>query len=90
MPCFEATVEGRVQGVGYRMFTVRKAADLGLQGWVRNRPDGRVEVVAQGQEELLKNLVLELRQGPPSGRVDDLRLRWLEEDPSLGPFSVRY
>ncbi len=62
-------VSGRVQGVGYRYFTAREARGLGLEGWVRNLPDGRVEVVARGEIGALEALLGRLWQGPPLSRV---------------------
>ena len=69
-------VRGRVQGVGFRWWTRRRASDLGLWGTVRNRPDGTVEVHAAGELETLEAFAAELEVGPPSARVervDDLQ-----------------
>lgn len=63
-------VFGRVQGVGFRYFVHRKAVDLGLAGWVRNRPDGTVEAQAAGSGAQLDAFELELRRGPALARVD--------------------
>ena len=63
-------VRGRVQGVGFRHHTKLRARELGLVGWVRNLPDGSVEVVAQGAAAELGRLADFLRVGPPSARVD--------------------
>ena len=62
-------VSGRVQGVGYRQFAARVARELGLKGWVRNLPDGRVEAFAVGPARLLEDFEGRLRQGPPAGDV---------------------
>ena len=62
-------VGGRVQGVGFRYFVAREAQALGVAGWVRNMPDGRVEVVAEGDEAILDTLEGRLWQGPPCARV---------------------
>ena len=62
-------VSGRVQGVGYRFHARDAAAREGLGGFVRNRPDGRVEVEAEGDEESMRRFERALRQGPPAGRV---------------------
>lgn len=69
-------VSGRVQGVGYRAFVLRYARALGLAGRVRNLPSGQVEVVAEGDEESLNQLLTLLRQGPPAARVTDMSVRW--------------
>lgn len=63
-------VSGRVQGVGYRAATRVQALALGLAGWAVNRPDGRVEVVAEGGDAALDALAAWLRQGPALARVD--------------------
>lgn len=65
-------VSGRVQGVGFRWFVEREAATLGIAGWVRNREDGRVEVMATGTRDQLAALHGKLRQGPRAARVDDV------------------
>jgi acylphosphatase len=62
-------VSGRVQGVGFRYFTLREARALGLSGFVRNQPDGTVEVVAEGAAELLATLADRLRDGPAFAEV---------------------
>ncbi|MDP2735251.1 MAG: acylphosphatase [bacterium] len=63
-------VEGRVQGVGFRFFVERAAQSLGLKGYVRNLPDGRVEVYAVGGQNLLEQLRRQLESGPSASRVE--------------------
>lgn len=63
-------VSGRVQGVGFRWFTIRLAQQLGVAGWVSNLPDGRVEVVAKGPSEALTRLEQALRTGPRMASVE--------------------
>ena len=66
-------VRGRVQGVGFRMYSREQARRLRLTGWVRNRKDGAVEIVAEGEAERLNALLRWAREGgPPAGRVDDV------------------
>jgi len=65
-------VKGRVQGVGFRWFVQREAAELGLRGWVRNTDDGHVEVLAAGEPDQLKDLMLALGKGSRGSRVDDV------------------
>ena len=66
----EASVRGRVQGVGYRVFALREAGALGLDGFVANEADGSVRVVAEGRRVDLEALVGRLEDGPPAGYVD--------------------
>ena len=65
-------VKGRVQGVGYRFFAEQAARDLALKGYVRNLPDGGVEVYATGDESSLDELRKQLQQGPLAARVDQV------------------
>lgn len=67
-----ARVSGRVQGVGFRYTCCHEARRLGLSGWVRNEPDGSVEVWAEGGAEKLDRFAQWLRRGPPGARVDSL------------------
>lgn len=83
-------VSGRVQGVFYRSNTRRKALELGLKGWVRNLRDGRVEVVAEGDEEQLGRLIEWCRRGPPMARVMGLEVRWEDPTGEYDNFEVRY
>lgn len=71
-------VSGRVQGVGFRAFAVREATRLGLDGWVRNLPDGRVEAMARGGEGALDAFIAALRQGPTAARVDEVTVADIE------------
>ena len=65
-------VTGKVQGVGFRLATVRRAHLLGVGGWVRNNDDGSVEALVQGTPDQVDQMLEWLRQGPPQARVDDL------------------
>ncbi|QFU09426.1 Acylphosphatase [Rhodobacteraceae bacterium THAF1] len=69
------TVQGRVQGVGFRAWTQRTARDLGLTGWVRNRDDGSVEAVFEGDSESLRKMQEALRKGPAPSKVADVSAR---------------
>lgn len=69
-------VSGRVQGVGFREFTRRTASVLGVGGWVRNLSDGRVEVVADGEQPALDALVSAVRSGPAGAFVRDVHQDW--------------
>ena len=86
----KAIIEGYVQGVGFRAFVLRKARDLGISGWVRNRRDGSVEVVAEGDRPALDNLLVALRRGPLSARVTDLKCQWQAATGEFQDFDVKY
>lgn len=82
-------VRGRVQGVGFRFATQREADRLGLQGWVRNLPDGTVHCRAQGPTQAVDRLLAWCRQGPPLARVDAVGVEEEQADPTLLNFEVR-
>ncbi len=69
-------VRGRVQGVGFRFFVVRHARELGLAGWVRNLPDGRVELVAEGPAAAVDTLLRLVERGPAGAVVTGVETRW--------------
>ncbi|MGM0584091.1 MAG: acylphosphatase [Pseudomonadota bacterium] len=68
-----AVIRGRVQGVSFRAWTVDAARRLGLEGWVRNNPDGAVELLAQGEGDRVAALLEACRQGPPAARVTGIK-----------------
>lgn len=85
-----ALAHGRVQGVGFRFFAVRRAQALGLSGYARNLPDGRtVEVVAEGPRTALDELLAALRRGPIGARVESVSATWGAATGGLEAFDVR-
>ena len=86
----EIVVEGRVQGVGYRDYVQRKAASLGLCGYVLNLKDGKVRVRVEGGRDLIEELMHDLEKGPPLARVDHLRVTWRPTTGRYATFSIRY
>ncbi len=77
-------VRGRVQGVGFRAHTRHEALRLGLTGYAKNLPDGRVEVLAVGESAALAALERWLRSGPPAARVEEARRAEVEADEREG------
>src|ERR1043165_9326198 len=84
------SVSGRVQGVGYRAFTVRAASERGLVGGVRNCEDGRVELEAEGPKDTIMSLIEALKVGPPASRVTEVRLEWVRATSRQTDFAVWY
>ena len=83
-------VHGRVQGVGFRFFVRDHAASLGVNGWVRNLPDGTVEIHAEGKKEILQNLIKKVEKGPFFGSVSDLTIDWVEPKNIYNNFSIGF
>jgi len=87
----QIVVHGYVQGVFFRAFTSRRAAELGLTGYVRNLPSGEaVEVSAEGEREKLQVLIDSLKVGPPAARVEKIATSWSEYTGSYAGFGIRY
>src|SRR6202142_2915107 len=82
-------VRGRVQGVGFRWFVEREAHTLRIAGWVRNNPDGSVEVLAMGTREQLAGFRSRLSEGPRAARVDNVEEVETEPIARLNSFQVR-
>jgi acylphosphatase len=85
-----ATVEGYVQGVGFRAFVMDQAGRQNLTGWVRNRWDGSVEVIAEGGKKDLETLLNALYRGPRSASVRGVRADWLPATGEFTGFRVRF
>ena len=88
MHCVHLIIRGRVQGIGYRFFIVRRAGSLGIAGWVRNRPDGAVELEAEGARATLERLLAVVREGPAGARVTAVDEEWSERAPRLRGFQI--
>ena len=81
-------ITGRVQAVGYRLWATRTAASLGLRGWVRNRDDGSVELMATGAPDAVSAIIAACWQGPRAAKVTAVSVAEAEDDGSLG-FNAR-
>jgi acylphosphatase len=83
-------VSGRVQGVAYRYFVERRAAEIPVTGWVRNLRDGRVEIMAEGEKADLEGFLGVLRQGPRMANVDDLDILWEDYRGDYEDFRIEF
>jgi len=83
-------VEGFVQGVFFRADTREEAQRLGVTGWVRNLPDGGVEVVGEGEENAVKELINWCHKGPSGARVSKVKIEYEQYQGEFDSFSVRY
>jgi acylphosphatase len=83
------SVTGRVQGVFFRGWTQDQANELGVTGWVRNCPDGRVDMHIEGEEDAVRQLIERLHRGPPTARVEDVHV-WNVELFEYDDFEVRH
>jgi len=88
MPTYRYLVSGRVQGVGYRYFALKCAEQLGVAGFVRNTPDGSVEVIGEGSEELLAEFEARLKEGPSFAHVERVERDALQKRGDSG-FHIR-
>ena len=88
MPVVRVVVRGRVQGVGFRHFVLRRADAMGVTGWVRNRADGAVELEAEGDRPALEGLVEAVAEGPVGARVTSVAQEWSERNPGHRGFRV--
>jgi acylphosphatase len=86
----EIFVSGRVQGVNYRVFTEQEANLLGLTGYVRNLPDGRVQVEAEGDPKSLEVLIGRLRKGPRHASVADVQISFGQAQGKFSSFRILY
>lgn len=85
-----AWISGRVQGVGFRYSAVRRAQELGLSGWVRNLPDGRVELEFEGPRRDLQAMIDWCELGPRLATVQDIQREWSAGEQAYTGIQVRY
>lgn len=84
----EVAVTGKVQMVFFRVFAKECADALGLVGFVRNEPDGSVHIIAQGEEEDLKQLIAQLYEGPQMAQVEDVQVSWRDPKERFQEFRI--
>lgn len=82
-------ISGMVQGVGFRYYAYSNAVSLGLKGFVRNIPNGNVELKVEGERSLIEEMIKELRVGPRAARVSDVHVTWGTGTPSFKTFEIR-
>ena len=85
-----AIVSGRVQGVFYRLETQNAANRIGVNGWVRNLPDGTVEAVFEGEKQKVKDIIAWCQDGPPHARVDQVKVDYQDCTGEFSDFQVTY
>ncbi len=85
----EATARGRVQGVGFRYFVLRRGMELGLTGWVANESDGSVRCVAEGPRSDLEALLETIERGPAGALVERVNATWSSATGNLRDFGIR-
>lgn len=85
----ELVISGEVQGVGFRYFVYHRARQLGVVGWVRNLPDGRVQVTAEGDRGLLDSFIEELKVGPRMASIREVAVKWSDAAGEYRSFEVQ-
>ncbi|MDZ7672368.1 MAG: acylphosphatase [Halanaerobiales bacterium] len=83
-------ISGRVQGVGFRAFTRKNAQQLGVNGWVKNIYDGRVEAVLEGDNSTVKQLESKLKKGPRFANIDNIEVQNETYEGDFSSFSIKY
>lgn len=83
-------VSGRVQGVFFRQNTLNKAKELGVFGWVKSLPDGRLEAVFEGEKKKVEEIVNWAEKGPVSAEVNDIKVKWQEYKGEFQGFKLKY
>ncbi len=90
MKNIRAIVSGKVQGVGFRMYTQHKARQLGVKGYVRNLSNGDVEIIATGNTQAIDTLIKWAESGSPSARVKNLEVEVITDVEEFTDFAIRY
>jgi len=83
-------ISGKVQGVFFRSTIRKKAKELGVNGWVKNLTDGRVEAIFEGEEEKIKKMIEFCHKGPKAANVKDVEVKWEESKNEFNDFKVKY
>ena len=83
-------VQGIVQGVGYRFFVIEKAREYKLRGYVRNLPNGTVEVMAEGDKGMLQDFIEQLKVGPISAHITGIDVKWFDNELGFENFDIKF
>ena len=86
----EVTIKGHVQGVYFRANTRDRAKRLGVEGWVKNQPNGDVKAIFEGEREMLEDMIDWCHKGPPMARVDEVETEWSEPSGDFDGFRIKY
>lgn len=81
-------ISGKVQGVSFRVSTLEKAKEFNLKGWVKNLSDGKVLILAEGEEEKLKKLINWTKEGPPLAEVERIKISWQKAKRGFKDFKI--
>lgn len=84
----QITVSGLVQGVGFRWFVQKRAAELDLRGFVKNLDDGNVYAEAEGEQTVIEMLIEKIKKGPSFSRVKDVHVQWKDPENRFSEFSI--
>jgi acylphosphatase len=87
--CVHVIISGRVQGVWFRASTKQKAKQLKLNGWVRNNPDGNVEAIFEGDDNLIKEMLNWCHHGPPLAKVNNVEVNYEESSNGFDGFFIK-
>jgi len=83
-------IQGAVQAVGFRYFAREMAQKMGLFGYAKNLADGSVEIVAEGEKEVLEQFLAMCQQGPPHAKIEDVKVEWSDTNGQYHSFDVAY
>jgi len=83
-------ISGRVQGVFFRQYTLEKAKELDLKGWVKNTQDGKVEAVFEGEKEKIEKMIEWLKIGSPWAKVENVDVKWEDFKGKFEDFEIKY
>lgn len=86
----EVTVSGRVQGVSFRYYTLRRAQMLGIEGWVKNMPNGKVKVLIEGHKQKVQQMLDWLKEGPSMANVTNLDYQYGSYKGEFGSFEIKF